>query len=445
MKQENKRKSFIRFGKKGGVLFSFGVILLIITTVVGISSRGEPSDAPVSMALNVIAEKNSMAMAGLCGQSIEFEKDDFLRCLNLSHIDSITITEAPPISDGELRLASTVLKGGEEISAASLSKLAYFPSSDIRESEFTFRPSGASYLMTCKLYMLESPNLCPTLSVASELSLNVSTYKNIKLYGNLPVHDPEGDEVRIEIVSYPKSGTVELSDSAVGDYVFTPAENFSGKDSFTYVARDKYGNYSASATVSLTVKKPSSSITYTDMNDSPAYSAALSVTEAGVMSGSEVGGNSYFYPNRTVSRGEFTVMALHAAGISEGIGSSYTVFSDCDLIPEEMREYISTAYDLGYIKGVNVDGKLCFQPDRAITVAEAAVLLGNILDAPTPTVTPTFSDSGDIPAWAASSVYSLCGIGVIPTSSGDDLSPNEPLTRAEAAVFLSNLMSELER
>ena len=445
MKKENKRKGIIRLGKKGGVLFSFGLILLIITAVVGISSTGEPSDAPVSVALNVLAEKNNMAMAGLVGESIEFEKDDFLRCLNLSQIDSITITEAPPISDGELRLASTVLKGGEEISAASLSKLAYFPSSNIRESEFTFRPSGASYVMTCKLYMLDAPNLCPTLSVASELSLNVSTYKNVSFYGNLPVHDPEGDEVRIEIVSYPKSGTIELSDSAVGDYIFTPSENFSGKDSFTYVARDKYGNYSASATVSLTVKKPSSAITYTDMKNSPAYSAAISVTEAGVMSGSEMGGNTYFYPDRTVSRGEFTVMALHAAGITEGIGNSYTVFSDCDLIPEEMREYISTAYDLGYIKGIEKDGKLCFEPDRAITVAEAAVLLGNILDAPTPTVTPVFADSGDIPAWAASSVYSLCGIGVIPTASGEKLSPNAPLTRADAAVYLSNLISELER
>ena len=63
----------------------------------------------------------------------------------------------------------------------------------------------------------------------------------------------------------------------------------------------------------------------------------------------------------------------------------------------------------------------------------------NIIGASAPLVTPVFADSSDIPAWAQASVYSLNALGVMPASAGK-ISPNEIITRGDAAQMLTALM-----
>ena len=161
------------------------------------------------------------------------------------------------------------------------------------------------------------------------------------------------------------------------------------------------------------------------------------------MSGTQVGGDTYFYPDSTVTRGEFLVMALHAVGIDQVSDVFATVFADDKDIPTQMKGYIDTAYKLGYIRGTQTESGLCFRAGDSITRAEAAVILGNILDIATPTVLPTFSDSQDVPAWAASSIYSLNSVGVMNTVSGS-ISPTAALTRADTAQILTDLMRYLD-
>ncbi len=427
--------------KSRNILFSFGFLFLILTTsaTASLNISAQVPDVLVSPALSVLAEQNSMAMAGLKGNSIAFEASDFARALNLSQVSEITVTQTPAITDGELRVGSTVVASGTTITGNDLSLLTYSAKADITTSSFRFRAGNAPYEMTCKLYLLDRVNHAPTLSMVPKTSLNVSTHRNITLYGTLPCYDPDGDVTKIEIVSYPSSGILILTDSTTGEYTFTPGANYSGKDSFTYVARDLYGNYSASATVSLTVEKPTTSVVYTDLASSPCYNAALTMTEAGIMSGTQIGTNTYFYPDQTVSRAEFTVMAMNAVGIREVNENVKTVFADDDEIPGYMKGYIAAAYDLGYIKGTYVDGKLCFEGDRAITRAEAAVLLGNMLNASTPTITPGFHDSADIPTWAVPSVNSLSSMGILASDNGK-ISPLAAVTRGDAAEILTNLM-----
>ena len=98
---------------------------------------------------------------------------------------------------------------------------------------------------------------------------------------------------------------------------------------------------------------------------------------------------------------------------------------------------------MGYIKGIETSGGLCFEANRSITRAEAAVILGNVLDVATPTVLPTFSDSAEIPAWAAPAVYSMSSIGVM-NASGGNISPTAALTRGDAAEILTNLMNYID-
>jgi hypothetical protein len=417
-------------------------LTLISATVFGALTVSASKDGsePLSTALAVIAEDSGMAMAGLIGNEIKFEAEDFARALNVSKISAIEITDVPDVSAGELRVGSTVINSGARISASSLEKMTYTASSrESTRATFRFRPEGAGYDLPCELYLLSEMNYAPTLQDVPETYLQVSTHKGITLFGTLPCYDPDGDETVIEIVSYPESGSLILTDKRTGDYTYTPTKNYSGKDSFTYVARDKYGNYSAAQKVSLTVTKPTLSVSFDDMNNSPAYNAALTMVEEGIMSGVKVGAGNYFYPDGKVTRGEFLVMAMHAAGIEDVSSSLSTPFNDDANIPEHMRGYVAMAYRLGYIKGIPEESGACFYAERPITRAEAAVMLGNILDVSTPDVLPTFADSDDIPTWAATSVYGLGAIGVMNVNQGS-VTPLQTLTRADAAQMLCGAM-----
>jgi hypothetical protein len=212
-----------------------------------------------------------------------------------------------------------------------------------------------------------------------------------------------------------------------------------GSDSFPYVARDKYGNYSASATVNLRVETAGTSITYVDMKDSHAYPAALALTEAGVMSGTQVGSDHYFYPERSVTRAEFLVMAMNAAGITEVPTCYNTGFADDAEIPETMKGYVATAYAMKYVSGSIVEGELKFLPNEPITRAQAAVILAGIVGFEDVAVTPTFADGSEIPAWASEAIYSLNAVGIMVSHDGY-ISATADLTREQTAMMLAAVM-----
>jgi hypothetical protein len=270
------------------------------------------------------------------------------------------------------------------------------------------------------------------------------TFENISLFGTLPCYDPDGDITYIEVVSQPKNGTVVLDDAQTGAYRFIPNNDFKGKDSFVYVARDIYGNYSPSATVSLSVKESAVSTSYIDLVDSRYHNAAIAMTEKGIMSGTQIGTSTYFYPAREMSRAEFTSMAMQSAGITKlNDSGAKTVFADDSEIDGSFKPYIAAAYELGYIKGVEKNGKLYFEPNRAMTRSEAACLLSNMLDAATPTVVLNFDDSSDVPAWAEASVNAMTYMGVMNISE-NKISPLACITRGDAAEILWNFMNVKE-
>lgn len=431
--------------KRKNVLFSFCFSLFIVAACTAASIgvlAADFSEKQISPAMAILAEENAMAMAGIKGGGIEFDSDDFARAINTARVDRITVTEIPSLACGELRVGEKVITAGQTLGRGEIDQLVYEPKSAVSSASFRFMADGFSYDIPCNLYLLSEVNYAPTLRDVPETSLAASTHKNTLLYGTLSCYDPDGDKTFIEVVSYPENGSLILSDRELGEYTYMPDENFSGKDSFVYVARDMYGNYSASQRVSLTVSKPQVSVVYSDMIDEPEYNAALTMTELGIMSGTQIGSDTYFYPDKTVSRGEFTVLAMQTIGIKEVTECSSTVFADDSEIPEAMKGYINTAYQLGYVNGVLREGELYFECNRAITRSEAAVMLGNILDLATPTVTPSFSDSSDIPAWAAPSLYSVTSAGIMSAGDGK-ISPLSAVTRADAALILANI-SRLE-
>ncbi len=419
-------------------------LVLVLATALGaflaFDALAADSTDVLSPAIFVIAAKNSMAKSAMKGQELLFDKSDFARALNVAKVGGITVTDVPATGEGKLLLGSTVVNAGSSIDASNLSLLSFRADSDsVSRSSFCFSPEGESYKLVCNIYMLDKANYAPTVSAVSPEALNVSTYENITHYGKLLAHDPDGDEVIFEIVSYPKEGLLVMSDSTSGEYVYTPADNYTGKDSFTYVAKDKYGNYSPACTVKLEVDRLSISTVYEDMSASRYHASALAMTEEGIMSGTLVGDGYYFYPENTVSRAEFVVMAMKARGVSAAEGAVQTIFADDAEIDPLMKGYIAAAQKLGYVNGTQRDGKTCFLPNEPISRAEAAVIVGRMINATSPTVTPVFSDSEEIPAWAQSAVLSLSSMGYLMSENGE-IQPTAALTREQTAGILCGVL-----
>lgn len=394
----------------------------------------------VSHGLEVLAARTDFALSCMKGNDLVFTRDAVARGMNLSNVRYLTVVTIPSVTEGELLLGSSRVAAGQTISGAHLDNLSFHPASEsVTHASFRFTVNGAGHELTCSLWILEEQNSIPTVAMAPVLSLKRSTYRDMAAYGTLSAYDPDGDELRFEIVSYPENGSLELTDPAAGTYVYRPFASYLGTDSFTYVARDRCGSYSATATVSLTVDRLGTSVSYADMKGSRSEGAALRVTEKAIMSGTQVGDSTYFYPDRTVSRADFLVMAMNAAGITGVPECEKTVFADDAEIPASMKGYVAAAYRLGYITGSQKDGKLCFLPNESLTRAQAAVILDRIMTPGKAAVIPTFTDRGDIPVWAADAIYSLNAVGILTPTNGQ-IAPTQTVTRAEAARLLSALL-----
>ena len=167
--------------------------------------------------------------------------------------------------------------------------------------------------------------------------------------------------------------------------------------------------------------------------------AAIALTEAGVMSGTQIGNQYFFYPDRTVTRAELLVMAMNAAGITDVPTSTVTGFEDDADIAPAMKGYVAAAYSMGYISGTLKEGKLCFLPNEEISRAEAAVMICAILEEESSGVVPTFADGADIPVWAKEAIYTLNTLGIMDATEGF-ISPTSALTREQAALVLEAVM-----
>ncbi len=428
----------------------FGALLLMAALLLcplGVSAEEAQSTAGTAMlspALSVLAAENEMAVATLCGNDYYFSEDVFARSLNLSAVDAITVVALPEVTEGELLMGSERVSVGQRIEAKDLQLLCFAAVDDAaRQTSFTFSPAGGGYEMVCNIHVLSKVNYSPTVSLATSAMLCVSTYRDFVGYGTLSAYDPEGDALVFEVVKAPKDGVVVMTDRACGEYVYLPRDGFVGEDSFCYVARDEYGNYSAMAQVSVTVQARSTKIVYADMTGRREYNAALHMTEAGIMQGVQSEEVWRFEPDRTVNRGEFLVMAMQAMGVGSVPNVSDTGFDDDEKIAAELKGYVAAARDLGYIEGVSgADGSLCFSPEATITRAEAAVILSRMVgggEDVTVSVMPVFADGQDIPVWASEAIAVLSTKGILSTVGGA-ISPNANVTRADAASMLSAMM-----
>lgn len=395
----------------------------------------------ISYGVDCYAKEAELVKGGLRGEDVLFSETDFKQALGISRISSVTVLSLPDATEGVLKLDGKSVTSGQSISRRELGALSFTPArEDLESASFTFcvNTEAGTTALSCTVRMAERINYAPSIS-ESKSNLYVETQKNIAVYGRMRATDPEGDALTYFVIAYPTKGTLSVLDSASGEFRYTPRAGMTGGDSFTFVARDTYGNYSYPATVSLSVNTNGSLASYADMVGNSAHHAALTLAEEKIMLGRLSGDGMYFDPEEGVTRGDFLVMAMKAAGVSPAAGVSESWFDDDESIPDPVRPYVATAQLYGYVSG-SFDGTgLYFYPNEKITRAEAAVILYNLSEVSTPTVLPAFADATEIPVWARMPAAALCEAGILSTEGGK-LGPDEEMTRAECAAALYAMM-----
>lgn len=389
----------------------------------------------VSPALNILAKKNTMIKSGLVYNDIYFSEQDFMKCLSVTKVNSVTVEKLPSAADGVLKLGTLNVTEGQTIDSEYLSVLRFVPAADeLFSTEFVFSCDGTE--VPCVVKFLDEVNYAPTFAKDSS---NVSTYSNISLYGSVRANDPEGDITDLQIVSYPKHGILTVTDTSYGSYKYTPTSGYVGDDEFVVVARDEYGNYSSVQTIKVNVEK--NGVFFTDTVGHWCENAAVCLYKAGIAEAASYKDGMVFCPEDSVTREEFVAMAMKALDVAT-LTDSNTSFADNSSIDIKYRPYVATAQRLGYINGKDVDGVMCFDPKGNITKAEAAVVINNILGLEEGEYVTTFADDRTIPTWAKSAIYALTSAGVFNGNGEGVIAPSAVLSRAQTVQMLYNILEE---
>lgn len=364
-----------------------------------------------------------------------FSQDDFTSAA----ADGIFLTSVPQETLATVRYGSRVLKAGDALPTEALGDLTLeakcVTAQEVTIGYCTLSDGVLSGVQELKLSILPKEDQPPTAEDGS-----LETYKNIAGSGTLSAADPEGKPLTYNLVKEPKRGSVELHED--GTFTYTPDKNKVGKDSFTYTVTDSGGNTSEEAKISIEIRKPTDKATYADMDGDPDAFYAMWLKEAGLFIGATVGGNLCFEPEKTVSRGEFLVMVMKLVDAQADETGLTSGFSDEAATPVWLQPYIVSALGSGMISGVSSEDGVVFRPEAALSRAEAAVMLQNVLQLPAPTAKTVFSetDAAAVPAWAADATAALSAAGI----SLGDTAQADAITRREVAKLLyevSNLIA----
>lgn len=166
-----------------------------------------------------------------------------------------------------------------------------------------------------------------------------------------------------------------------------------------------------------------------------AYSAGMLGAE-GVIVGEEIGGHFYFYPDKTLTRIDFIILANSVFGIKTKDSLAGNPFSDTN-IPSYMLRQAIAAYESGLISGTRAHGGLYLNPYDTLTRAEAIKILDNGLKLEHPATEPlSFVDSASIPQWAEQAVKNMEAYGIVKGYNDNTFRPYATVTKAQGAELL---------
>ncbi len=362
-------------------------------------------------------------LVGLIGGAMAAEVDcDATYCFTAQdfeeEIQGICITGLPDPKTGTVMLGNRVLRSGDILTVEQLSQMTFAPLRRQADADavVTYLPIYENRVAQAATMTISIRGKEDKPPVAEDMAME--TYKNLPNEGKLKVSDPEGQALTYTLVRAPKRGTVTVQEN--GSFTYTPKKNKVGVDSFVYTATDPAGNVSREATVTVQILKPTDSRQYTDTVGLDCRFEAEWLRNTGLFSGENISGENCFFPEKTLSRGEFLAMAVRALEIPleqqdySGIPSN---------VPLWLKPYVGAAMRSGLLAGWPQTDSF----DSAITGAEAAVMLQNALDLTVEDVSASVTE--DVPAWASDSLAVMANNGVM-------FQANSPMTRADAAQVL---------
>ena len=127
----------------------------------------------------------------------------------------------------------------------------------------------------------------------------------------LTATDVDGDTVSFSITSQPSKGTVTIDGAAV---TYTPNANFSGSDSFTFVAIDSNNVQSATATISITVDAVNDPLVAINQSLIVQHNTSLTITLSAT--DVEVGSTFSFSISSQTSNGTATILVQNGTTAS---------------------------------------------------------------------------------------------------------------------------------
>ncbi len=399
--------------------------------------RSTPATSSTTLTRNVVL-----------GQSLCFQAEDFAGTED-DALAAVTITSLPDHNSGMLTVGGQAVSAGAVVHTQALDGLRFHPVSTATADhvDFIVTPTFASGTqgspVTVNIHLLAAPNEAP---IAQNLSLK--TYRNVAITGQFQATDTDNDELTFQLTSSPARGSVAVSEQNPDRFVYTPYDNKTGKDTFTYVAVDRAGNLSNPAKVTIRIEKASSGITYADMNGHPAHHAAMLLAEQDLFIGEQVNGLHVFAPETPVNRSEFLALAMSVSKLPPLTQVSLTGFFDDEAIPTWSKGYVSSALMAGAISGThNEQGQAVFCAERTITYGEAAAMLDHLLGVSDVAV-ETWASAGishsNQDHWAMQSAADLACAGVLQLESSTPTTLDTPLTRGDAAMLLSDSFRLLE-
>ncbi len=381
---------------------------------------------------------------GLIGSAIAFTTEDFVvRSDGKTALSGITVDTLPDPGAGTLCVGDRPVEQGAYVDASALAGLRFQSAKTptVTTTTLVFTPAFPNLQeapqTTVTFYLLTQANNPP---VARNMEL--ATYKNVAITGYFDAVDGEGDALTFQLTSTPARGSVTLAEDGSSQFVYTPYENKTGSDSFTYVAIDPAGNTSPEAKVSLRIDKPDTKVTYSDLDRHPVRKSAIRLAEEGIYVGRYVDGRYFFDPDQTVTRAQFLTMAMSVAGLEDLEGVTLTGFSDDDAIPTWAKGAVSAALKAGIVQGSRDEsGAPVFGAGDTISRAEAAVMLDNLLEI---TDVPVAVFSPDAGHWAAQAAANLSASGVIRADTAGAVQLADTLTMADAAEMLDGALDVVD-
>lgn len=177
---------------------------------------------------------------------------------------------------------------------------------------------------------------------------------------------------------------------------------------------------------------------YADLNGHWCAYTARRLHEERILTGMQIGGQYYFFPDTLITRGEFlmTLMAVLHIG---GAPYDSTVFADHSSIADWLKPYAAAAYNAGIIKGDAAQGALYLRPDDKITRIEAICMLYNAVRPEGAEETLPYTDRYLVPAWGEAPVSGLTAYGLLQGYEDGSVRPYVRMNRAMMGELLWQL------